>query len=60
MFRTFQVTKMKFYQMIIKVWENDFQTFLVDFIFENFKGKPVGYRAAGYLETYFNVQLAPP
>ena len=29
---------MKFCQMITKVWENDFQAFLVDFIFENFGG----------------------
>ena len=32
---------MKFCQMITKVWENvenDFQSFLVDFIFENFGG----------------------
>ena len=36
MSRTFQVKKMKFCQMITKVWENDFQSFLVDFIFENF------------------------
>ena len=60
MSRTFQVKKMKFCQMITKVWENDFQSFLVDFIFENFWGSRSGYRATGYLETYFNVQLAPP
>ena len=35
MSRTFQVKKLKFCQMITKVWENDFQAFLVDFIFEN-------------------------
>ena len=35
MSRTFQVKKMKFCQMITKVWENDIQAFLVDFIFEN-------------------------
>ena len=29
---------MKFCQMITKVWENDFQSLLVDFIFENFGG----------------------
>ena len=29
---------MKSCQTIIKVWENDFQSFLVDFIFENFGG----------------------
>ena len=29
---------MKFCQMITKVWENNFQAFLVDFIFENFGG----------------------
>ena len=29
---------MKFCQMIRKVWENDFQPFLVDFIFDNFGG----------------------
>ena len=38
MSRTFQVKKMKFCQMIRKVWKNDFQAFLVDFIFENFGG----------------------
>ena len=38
MSRTFQVKKMKFCQTITKVWENDFQSFLVDFIFENFGG----------------------
>ena len=38
MSRTFQVKKMKFRQMITKVWENDFQSFLVDFIFDNFGG----------------------
>ena len=34
MSRTFKVKKMKFCQMIRKVWENYFQAFLVDFIFE--------------------------
>ena len=38
MSRTFKVKKMKFCQMIRKVWENDFQAFLVDFIFEFFCG----------------------
>ena len=38
MSRTFQVKKMKFCRMITKVWETDFQAFLVDFIFENFGG----------------------
>ena len=38
MSRTFKLKKMKFCQMIRKVWENDFQAFLVDFIFEIFCG----------------------
>ena len=38
MSRTFQMKKIKFCQMITKVWENDFQAFLVNLIFENFGG----------------------
>ena len=33
---------MKFCQMITKVLENDFQAFLVDFMFENFGGSRSG------------------
>ena len=38
MSRTFQVKKNEILPNDHKVWENDFQTFLVDFIFENFGG----------------------
>ena len=54
---TFQVKKMKFCQMITKVWENDIQAFLVDALFENFGGSRSA-TVTGYLETYFNVSTS--